>query len=149
MIAPKNVKEDGHAYYLPLTPKKLQSATRRVTDALKKSRRKFDGIACRGISGLSVASPVALRLRKPLAVIRKGECANSNRDVEVGGDMRRYVIVDDLIHSGATVARIKEAMQPAKCVGVYLYDSSEGYDDGYDDDKSHSVGVKVHSLGPL
>lgn len=93
----------------------------------------FDFIACRGVSGLAFAAPLAFILHKPLAVIRKGdrhEAAHSCRNYEGPLGLHSYLIVDDITDSGATLRKIRAGVhyihdqkrlpQP-HCVGVYLY----------------------------
>ena len=83
---------------------------------------KFDTIVFRGFSGAIVGPVVALRLRKPWALVRKpGDSSHSDRYVEgdVSGD---YVIIDDFVSTGDTVKHIISKCPDGRCVGVYFYD---------------------------
>jgi adenine/guanine phosphoribosyltransferase-like PRPP-binding protein len=88
----------------------------------------FDAIAVRGVSGLTRGSIIAHLMCKGIIVARKKEARHSCRDVEgmvirPGG---HWIIVDDFIMSGATVAAILEVVTAwdlgatiENCVGVY------------------------------
>jgi adenine/guanine phosphoribosyltransferase-like PRPP-binding protein len=89
----------------------------------------FNMIVFRGFSGAVIAPTVAAKLGKMWALVRKpGDSAHSSRRVE--GIVRgKYVIVDDFIDSGNTIRETVKAVgqqvvpaEPAKCVGVVLYD---------------------------
>ena len=82
----------------------------------------FDTIVFRGFSGAVVGPAVALRLRKPWALIRKeGDNSHSCKSIEgiVHGD---YIIIDDFVATGTTIRKIVTACGNADCVGVYFYD---------------------------
>lgn len=83
---------------------------------------KFDTIVFRGFSGAVVGPAVALRLRKPWALIRKeGADTHSCKCIEgiVQGD---YVIIDDFVATGTTIRKIVTACGNNRCVGAYFYD---------------------------
>lgn len=87
----------------------------------------YDAIAVRGVSGLMVGGILSLRLNKPLVVVRKTKGEHSEHIVEgVRRDGMRYLIVDDLVCSGATVndimAQIEAINHGAQCVGVVVYE---------------------------
>ncbi len=90
-----------------------------VDEAVKDLRnhtRSFDSIACTGISGITVAAPVALRLHKNLIVVRKpGDKAHSCSFVE--GKGKRYVFLDDFINTGKTVRRVGQKLADEKTLG--------------------------------
>lgn len=87
----------------------------------------FDAIAFTGLSGAVLASAVALRMDKLMYCVRKsGENRHSDYEVEGPLGKLRYVIIDDLIMSGATVRRIINQVRlhsdsMAKLVGIWLY----------------------------
>jgi adenine/guanine phosphoribosyltransferase-like PRPP-binding protein len=91
----------------------------------------FEVIACRGVSGLAFASLLAHRMKKGLLIVRKpGEYTHSvYREVEgcLPSLGRGWIIVDDIISSGATVLYIVEAVLGINgCknfLGAYLYAS--------------------------
>jgi adenine/guanine phosphoribosyltransferase-like PRPP-binding protein len=88
----------------------------------------FDAIAVRGVSGLTRGSIIAHLMCKGIIVARKKEARHSCLDVEgmvirPGG---HWIIVDDFIMTGATVAAILEVVTACdlratieNCVGVY------------------------------
>lgn len=97
-------------------------------------RRKFDTMVGTGLSGSLVVPRLAdvfgchwLILRKP------GENRHSMYDAE-GTVGKRWIIVDDLIDSGATAKRMIESMDSlcsghshkSKFAGAYLYDDWRG-----------------------
>lgn len=119
--------------YLVLSSALRQKAIRKAIKTLRDSKLKFDSIVCTGISGMLVAPQVAARLGVPLVIVRKDE-NNHGDDVEFAmGEMPlRYVIVDDFVESGKTIARVQRQMfkldfenkKKPKCVGVYFYNQS-------------------------
>lgn len=81
--------------YIALTVKKLRPHA-----------KKFDSIAFRGMSGSLVAPAVAAKLRKHLIMVRKNDQNHSGATVEGYGLSKAYIIIDDFVDSGATVATI-------------------------------------------
>ena len=81
----------------------------------------FKVIAVRGVSGLLFGSILAYRMNKGLVVVRKpGESTHSGMVVEgcfpdVG---EGWVIVDDLVATGGTVAEIIYRMGPSNLSGL-------------------------------
>jgi orotate phosphoribosyltransferase len=90
-----------------------------------------DGIAVRGTSGLSVAYGLRTlaMLRStpvlPFFMVRK-ESAHHGGDIESLAfgilDVTRYLIVDDFVSSGHTVASIINKLPSAKAVGLVVYE---------------------------
>lgn len=115
--------------YLTLQPKDIKDTIRRTVKAIRKSGLTFDTIAFRGLSGSLIAPGVAVALRKRLVAIRKGESSHGN-PIEHDWDqtVRQYLIVDDIIATGATVDAIQYAMKSkwpsAIGVGIALYRKS-------------------------
>jgi adenine/guanine phosphoribosyltransferase-like PRPP-binding protein len=85
----------------------------------------FDAIACSGISGLLFAPPVAKALGKTLLIVRKQKGEHSYQLVEGDHGAKRYIVLDDLICSGATldriVSRIEVVNKAARCQGFLGY----------------------------
>jgi hypothetical protein len=106
-----------------LTPQKLRKAVAATIKFLK--GKDFDAIAFRGLSGQLFAPIIAIRLRKTLLAVRKGEDTHSTQMVEGDLGARNYIIIDDFIAGGNTVNQIiKEiyAVRPSiKCVGYFGY----------------------------
>lgn len=107
-----------------LSPRSLSSVVNRLAKKIRDSGLKYDFIACRGTSGLLVAGPLALALKKKIVVIRKEKKATHGRLTEYLGDvLSKCIVVDDLIDTGVTMRivcrRIKD--EGGKCVGIFLY----------------------------
>jgi len=86
----------------------------------------FDSIAFTGVSGAALAFPLSVSLDKSLLCVRKrGESNHSPFVVEGYIDTMSYIIVDDFVHSGATIRRIireiKLVAPAAIAKGIYLY----------------------------
>lgn len=110
----------------------LEKTVRKVTKELRPNTDHFDSIVVTGISGLVVGSPVSLRLKVPLVIIRKpytSENAHSygHVNIEKAGD--RYLFLDDFKSSGETERRVQEAMAAntkAFHVGTLFYTWDRG-----------------------
>jgi len=90
----------------------------------------FDAIAVRGTSGTVVGGALSLATGLPLVIVRKpGDGTHSSYQIECDDSFKRYVIIDDLISSGATMQHIVNAINDApfqnqgrkSLVKVYLY----------------------------
>ena len=90
----------------------------------------FDTIVCTGISGVIFGVQLAQRMGRKVAIVRKdGDGSHSTNRVEANcfpNEIGKYVIVDDLTETGATVKRVVAAMKkhaPRKTehVATYLY----------------------------
>lgn len=88
----------------------------------------FDAIACSGTSGLLVVPQIAELLKKNIIIIRKDLDCYSNFMIE-GPNTHQYIIIDDLICSGATVKNIIKTIHKeipkSKCMGIYSYMKDE------------------------
>lgn len=88
-------------------------------------RLTFDSIACSGISGLLFAPPVARKLKKSLIIVRKRKGDHSHTLVEGDRAVKSYIILDDIVSSGATIerilGRIEEESPDARCLGFLGY----------------------------
>jgi hypothetical protein len=88
----------------------------------------FDTVIGRGISGALCAQLIGRETGKQWAVVRKPDNSHSDREVE-GTVGKRWVFVDDLISTGATLRETIAALErfklasrwPTQLVGTYLY----------------------------
>lgn len=89
----------------------------------------FDSIAFRGMSGALIAPAVAANLNKNIILVRKNETRYSTLEVEGPIGPQKYIIIDDFVHTGATVKAILEAIKKfeplAKCQGLYLHSGQD------------------------
>lgn len=73
---------------------------------------KFDSIVFRGMSGAMIGPMVANAVHKGMILIRKkGDSSHSSYVVEGDVNSKRVVILDDLIHTGETIANIAEQLK--------------------------------------
>lgn len=94
-----------------LTPQGLRRTIKQVVQRLRPLQHDFDTIAFRGSSGSLVAPAVALRLSKPLILVRRrGEDCHSYLPVEGNLATEHYAIIDDLVSTGGTVQSIVNAI---------------------------------------
>lgn len=107
-----------------LDPKEMVKSVGRITGFLSRRRDVFDGIAVRGVSGMVIGSAVAYKMRLPLLIVRKKDGNHSTMKVEGDESIKRYVIIDDFIGTGATVEEIVKKIEEfngAKPIGTTLY----------------------------
>jgi len=106
---------------------------------LRKISDDFDSIACCGVSGLMVVPQIAELLNKNILIVRKDDEKRYSEFRSEGVTPFRYVVVDDLICSGATIRHIKNLIRDeyprARCIGVYCYLPDEC---AYKDDREGS-----------
>jgi adenine/guanine phosphoribosyltransferase-like PRPP-binding protein len=112
--------------FLDLVPEAIKIIT-----AYRK-KHPFDAIAFTGSSGAAIAFPLSFFLKLPLIHIRKDDKNHYGKPIEGTISSKKYLIVDDLIASGATIRNIvktinKEYKHKAKPVGIYLYDSDRNF----------------------
>lgn len=103
-----------------------------AAECLKKSTG-FDTIAFSGMSGAAMAFMLSHWMNVPLLCVRKREDTShyvkqSRKFLEGNAtDVRKYLIVDDFISSGATVQymidTISSANYQAECIGMLMYAS--------------------------
>lgn len=98
---------------------------------------KPDAIAFQGSSGSAIAFPLSYKLKVPIIYIRKPDEHSHGHRLEGNipkGGIATYVIVDDLISSGATIQRIYTSIadratelgcKTPKCTGVFLYSPND------------------------
>lgn len=71
----------------------------------------FDGIACRGTSGLVIAPMLSVMFDKKLLVVRKeNDNSHSSSILEGHDDINRYIVVDDFTASGRTIESIYDGV---------------------------------------
>lgn len=84
------------------------------TELLRPHRSEFDAVLGTGLSGISVAPTVAMRLRKKLLLVRKSTSDCHGWCLVVGSNAlaegARVAMVDDFCSSGETVARVVVAL---------------------------------------
>jgi orotate phosphoribosyltransferase len=62
---------------------------------------------------------------KPFTILRKdGDSSHSLNKLEGWGEFSKYIIIDDFIDTGATVRKIINFVDDAKCVGIFLHSSA-------------------------
>jgi orotate phosphoribosyltransferase len=85
----------------------------------------FDGIAFKGVSGAMVAPSVAMVMEKKLVLVRDDIRTHSWSLIEGDKTINNYIIIDDIVETGATVRYIIKQMKTfnrsAQIVGRYLY----------------------------
>lgn len=91
----------------------------------------FDGIAFTGMSGALVAPMVADKMKKKLLMVRKdGDVSHSSYAVEGHRDVKRYIVLDDLVCTGTSVRNVVKGvlrmrhsyeLTGLECVGVFCW----------------------------
>lgn len=114
---------DGRTYS---TLEDLALTVRNATEDLRPHRKEFDSIVVTGVSGLVVGAPVALRLRKPLVILRKAsDDSHSGRHENIKNVGDRALFLDDFVSGGATQRRVLDAIDRhgagARVVARYVY----------------------------
>jgi len=108
--------------------KNLDKTVRKTTKALRDHDDEFDSIAVSGMSGVIVGVPVALRLKKPLIVVRK-ESDNSHHG---GGEIinrqgigERVLFLDDFVSSGETQDYVTDKIENegGTIIAQFYYDN--------------------------
>jgi adenine/guanine phosphoribosyltransferase-like PRPP-binding protein len=146
--------EYDHAVHMKelLRPYLLRKTINAVVRVLK--GKKYDAIAFTGQSGSLLAGPLAVRLGKPLIMVRKKAkpVTHSQKEVEGIRNARSYVIVDDVICTGATIrrirAKIREWSPNAKFVGLvqsyYALEDNKSAEFVTDNNNPYDVGLLPH-----
>lgn len=118
----------AHAAYLNTflkNPKLVLDQTAKKLNTLE-----FDGIAVSGVSGMLIGPTLAYLLNKRLAIVRKADDTHNHSKHRIESNFEpgdRWVIVDDLRSTGATVRRITSQLKnageadPDLCVAQYFY----------------------------
>lgn len=88
----------------------LKKTVSLMAQALKPYSHLFDTIAFRGVSGDLLGPSLALKMGKEMLVVRKQpsaeDASHSWRSVEGNSECKGYIVVDDIVASGNTVAKI-------------------------------------------
>lgn len=100
----------------------LEKNVRCVTHGLRDHADEYDFIAVSGMSGVVVGAPAALRLHKPLVIVRKTTDSNLHH---IGGSIigftearGRYIVLDDFSSTGGTLRFIRQKVDE---VGRWAY----------------------------
>jgi adenine/guanine phosphoribosyltransferase-like PRPP-binding protein len=110
----------------------LTEAVKRTSYALHRRRHKFDSIVVRGVSGLLIGSPVALKTGIPLVIVRKpGENRHDSYST-IGEESigTRCVFLDDFRCVGETEKQCRETVESlgAHITMCYFY-ARDGWSD--------------------
>ena len=113
LLPPPPVMFDGANYMRKLhIPGGLQGAIDDLADMITSSGLEYDFLACRGTSGLIVTPALSMKLGTRFTYIRKqsedSHVPRTTLEGWVGGGS--YIIIDDLIDSGATVVCIHSSL---------------------------------------
>lgn len=127
--APPKIKHEILTRYLSsLYSKEFLKMIPKAAKQIKalKKELKFDAIAFTGTSGAGIGFPISYLLKIPVINVRKGFSAHYTGAIEGTISSKKYLIVDDLIASGATIRKIistieEELKGKAKPVGIFLY----------------------------
>jgi adenine/guanine phosphoribosyltransferase-like PRPP-binding protein len=123
-----------HVFTPHLFPKMVESSIKEA-ERLRKEIG-YDTIAFSGVSGAAIAFILSHWLDIPLVCVRK---KGENSHYHSGGkilegnvnDVRKYIIVDDFIASGATcnhiIDSIRDGNSLARCVGMLMYRAYESH----------------------
>lgn len=115
----------------------LESVVRRTCKDLRAwGVEKFTSVVTRGMSGVAVGSPVALRLHKPLVVVRKpdDQSHHSRTSHQQGPAVIGFedvgdapLFVDDFYCTGSTRVAVAKALEPRySLVAEYYYHYTTG-----------------------
>ena len=104
----------------------LPEVVRTTTANLRPHVKKFDCIVCSGMSGVIVAIPVGLRLRKPVVIVRKKSDNSHSSTPHINGAAlkgKRALFLDDFVASGATKTFVKShtVKEGATMIAQYTY----------------------------
>jgi orotate phosphoribosyltransferase len=122
---------------------KVKLTVNKVIKLIEKYKLEFDTIVFRGVSGALIAPIIAYRLNKQLAVIRKPSDKSHSSVLLEGYSPGAFIIIDDLIDSGATIktvlSAVKEHSPSANCVAIVLYRQ-------WGDEKRKHEGIPTYSF---
>lgn len=113
-----------------LQPHRLNHYLQQARKKLRESKLDYDSIVFCGMSGAVFAPALTVLLGKQMIMVRKAKdyrpFTHSEFQVEGYRNVKRYIIVDDLVSTGDSVRRMAEKIsefssQEAICVAVYCY----------------------------
>jgi len=151
-------KHNGSYYILASTDSSVRDIIipRLIENITKFGMDNFDAIVFRGMSGALVAPIVGYLIKKPVVLVRKDKDSHSNYWVEGLYEVNRYIIIDDLISSGATMNEILKKMKerhvaefssPHECVGMFLYCDGRGADYKFSTTDGKTIPVSAFYIG--
>ena len=123
----KHALHIGADYIKPVTLNaQRQIVMTNLLALINESGVEFDTVVFVGASGALMGPEVASRLNKEMLLVRKDSDSNhSSCWAEGHGDIKRFIVVDDLIATGRTMKILFEKMAAklpqAKGVGIFLY----------------------------
>lgn len=123
----KDVRSDYLHCCLAASTSKL--VVHHLARLIKVRKMNFDTIVFRGMSGALIAPTIAHKLNKNLLLVRKkDEGRHSTYEIEGFTNIKKFIIIDDIICSGNTVAQIFKSLSakdidPTKCQSLVLYNS--------------------------
>ncbi len=116
----------GSIFHLP-SFKKIVEETIQCLNFVRQ-KHNADSLAFSGTSGSGIAYIASYALNMPLILVRKPAAQEPSHMfgfVEGNLDSKRYIIVDDFVSSGDTIARIICAIHSgipnARCAAIHLY----------------------------
>lgn len=124
----------GHTYtiFSPDIFPRLVKESAAVISNLRNQNPRIEALAATGHSGLLLMGALSHVLQMPQIAVRRGQRETQHNPHIVNGFLgcKGYLIVDDLIDTGATIARIRESInraaskmgiQTPSCEGIFLY----------------------------
>ncbi len=106
-------------------PSFFKRALARCIAVLEPHADKFEVIAFRGTSGAMFAPAIASALGKHFTNVRKSDGHHEAGNFSGAVGMKTYIIVDDLVSTGATLRKIQDmiySVSPeSRCIGYYLW----------------------------
>ena len=127
------------------TPESVRKYAKQAAEAIPRmmAETNADAIVVSGNSGISIGHAALMLIEFPLVLVRKNKDNSHGTAVEgpLNHKLRRYLILDDFVSSGATVRNICDTLYsqaierdstPPECMGVleYTLDWAEGNQHG-------------------
>lgn len=129
------INHTGYLRQIFSNPDEFRKTVNGLVDFIEDRELEFSHIACRGMSGVTIAAPLAYALHKSLIVVRKTKADSHAEQLVEGVPVHHpfsYLIVDDFIVSGNTVRTIVDEItyknSQASLVGVITYNHHIGFD---------------------
>ena len=125
-----------------MSPRGIRQTAEEIAGLLAPHKNSFDTIAFRGLSGSLIVPTLAGLMKKEFLAVRKdGESSHSRYPIEGNYACQKFIIVDDLIHSGKTIKEISDSVKAEiqssmghtpELVGIALYNG-----DPYSEESSY------------